>query len=293
MKLVRWGARGAERPGLIDRAGKLRDLSGVVDDIDGRILGWRSLAALRRLRCDALPVVGGRVRLGAPVGRVGKIVAVGLNYRAHAAGGHELPREPILFLKAPSALAGPNDPLPMPCGATQLDWEVELALVIGRRAHRIGHARALEHVAGYCVANDVSERVFQFQRGPQWDKGKSCDGFCPLGPWLVSREEVPDPQALELRLSVNGLQYQASSTADMLFECAELIAYCSRFMTLEPGDVVLTGTPPGSGFTLDPPRFLAAGDRIGAGIGGLGEQCLRVAPAPANGPAPWRRGAGT
>ncbi len=289
MKLVRWGARGAERPGLVDRAGKLRDLSGIVGDIDGRILGWRSMAALRRLRCDALPIVDGRIRLGAPVGRVGKIVAVGLNYRAHAAAGHELPSEPILFLKAPSALAGPTDALPMPWGATQLDWEVELALVIGRRAHRIGHRRALEHVAGYCVANDVSERVFQFRRGPQWDKGKSCDGFCPLGPWLVSRDEVSEPQALALWLSVNGRRHQAASTADMLFECAELVAYISHYMTLEPGDVVLTGTPPGSGFTLDPPRFLAAGDRIGAGISGLGEQWLRVVAPPARLADEWRR----
>ncbi len=290
MKLVRWGPRGAERPGLIDGEGGLRDLSGEIDDVDGRVLGRRAMARLRRLSPSALPRVEGRPRLGPPVGRVGKIVCAGLNYRAHAAAGHVLPDEPILFLKAPSALAGAGDALRMPPGPCELDWEVELALVIGRPVSRLGATQALDAVAGYCIANDVSERIAQFRRGPQWDKGKSGDGFCPLGPWLVDRESVPDPQALRLWLNINGEPKQAGSTDDMLFRCAELVAFVSHCMRLEPGDVVLTGTPPGSGFTLAPPRFLQPGDRIEAGIEGLGRQRLRVVAARPGRPATWRLG---
>lgn len=272
MKLVRYGPRGRERPGLIDRDGVLRDLSAHVADLDAAALAPRRLAALRRFDTHALPAVPGRPRLGVPVAGVGKIVAAGLNYRAHAAGGHTLPDEPILFLKAPSALCGACDPVRLPPGATRVDWEVELALVIGRRASHVAPERALQHVAGYCVANDVSERAFQFERGPTWDKGKSSDTFCPLGPWLVTRDEVPDPQALDLWLSVDGEPMQAANTADMLFTCAELVACASRYMTLHPGDVLLTGTPPGSGFLQSPPRYLSAGEILQLGITGLGTQ---------------------
>jgi len=276
MKLVRYGPRGRERPGLIDADGVLRDLSAHIPDIGPSMLAPARLAALRRLDPCALPAVPGRPRLGVPVAGVGKIVAAGLNYRAHAAAGHTLPDEPILFLKAPSALCGARDPVRLPPGATRGDWEVELALVIGRRASAVPAARALDHVVGYCIANDVSERGFQFDRGPTWDKGKSCDTFCPLGPWLVTRDEVPDPQALDLRLALDGETMQTSNTADMLFTCAELVACASRFMTLHPGDVLLTGTPPGSGFLRSPPRYLRHGETMRLGIAGLGEQCSRV-----------------
>lgn len=276
MRLVRYGPRGRERPGLVDRDGVLRDLSAHVADLDAATLAPARLAALRRLDPRALPAVPRRPRLGVPVAGVGKIVAAGLNYRAHAAAGHTLPAEPILFLKAPSSLCGARDAVRLPRGATRVDWEVELALVIGRRASHVAPERALEYVAGYCVANDVSERAFQFERGPTWDKGKSCDSFCPLGPWLVTRDEVPDPQALELWLAVDGEPMQAANTADMLFCCAELVACASRYMTLHPGDVLLTGTPPGSGFLQSPPRYLRAGETLRLGIAGLGEQRSRV-----------------
>ncbi|WP_324124255.1 fumarylacetoacetate hydrolase family protein [Aromatoleum sp.] len=276
MKLVRYGPRGRERPGLIDADGVLRDLSMYVRDFDGASLAPARLAALRRLAPQDLPAVRGRPRLGVPVAGVGKIVAIGLNYRAHAAGGHTLPEEPILFLKATSSLCGPHDPVRLPQGATQGDWEVELAMVIGQRAARVSAERALDFVAGYSVANDVSERSYQFDRGPTWDKGKSCDTFCPLGPWLATRDEVPDPQALDLWLTFDGETMQRSNTADMLFSCAEIVAFVSRFMTLHPGDVILTGTPPGSGFLQTPPRFLRHGARMRLGISGLGEHRSRV-----------------
>ena len=276
MKLVRYGPRGRERPGLIDADGVLRDLSAHVRAIDAATLDPARLAALRRLDPLGLHAVPGRPRLGVPVAGVGKIVAAGLNYRAHAAAGYALPDEPILFLKAPSSLCGARDPVRLPQGATRVDWEIELALVIGRRASRVAPERALAHVAGYCIANDLSERAFQFDRGPTWDKGKSCDTFCPLGPWLVTRDEIPDPQALDLRLTLDGETMQASNTADMLFTCAELVACASRYMTLHPGDVLLTGTPPGSGFLRSPPRYLRHGETMRLGIGGLGEQCSRV-----------------
>lgn len=276
MRLVRFGPRGRERPGLVDRDGVLRDLSARVADIDAATLAPSRLAALRRLDPRTLPAVPGRPRLGVPVAGVGKIVAAGLNYRAHAAAGHTLPAEPILFLKAPSALCGARDPVRLPPGAARADWEVELALVIGRRASRVAPGRALAHVAGYCIADDLSERAFQFERGPTWDKGKSCDSFCPLGPWLVTRDEIPDPQVLDLRLTLDGETMQASNTADMRFSCAEIVACASRYMTLHPGDVVLTGTPPGSGFLQSPPRFLRPGQTLRLRIAGLGEQRSRV-----------------
>ncbi|NMG00200.1 fumarylacetoacetate hydrolase family protein [Aromatoleum toluolicum] len=281
MKLVRYGRRGGERPGLIDADGVLRDLAAHVPDIDPATLAPKALAALRRVDARTLPAVPGRPRLGVPVAGVGKIVAAGLNYRAHAAAGHTLPDEPILFLKAPSSLCGARDAVRLPPGATRGDWEVELALVIGRRASRVTPEHALAHVAGYCIANDVSERGLQFERGPTWDKGKSCDTFCPLGPWLVTRDEIPDPQALDLQLTLDGATMQASNTADMLFTCAELIACASRYMTLHPGDVLLTGTPPGSGFLRSPPRHLRHGETMRLGIAGLGVQCSRVAVSPA------------
>ncbi|BAL26681.1 fumarylacetoacetate hydrolase family protein [Azoarcus sp. KH32C] len=276
MKLVRYGPRGRERPGLIDADGVLHDLSAHVSDLDGAALAPARLAGLRRLAPKDLPTVPGRPRLGVPVAGVGKIVAIGLNYRAHAAAGHTLPDEPILFLKATSSLCGPREPVRLPPGATQGDWEVELAMVIGKRARRISAERALDFVAGYCIANDVSERSYQFDRGPTWDKGKSCDTFCPLGPWLVTRDEVPDPQALDLWLTLDGESMQRANTADMLFSCAEIVAFVSRFMTLHPGDVILTGTPPGSGFLRAPPRFLCHGETMRLGIAGLGEQRSRV-----------------
>jgi 2,4-didehydro-3-deoxy-L-rhamnonate hydrolase len=276
MKLVRYGPRGRERPGLIDADGGLRDLSGEIPDIDGAALAPARLAALRRLAPAGLPRVPGRPRFGVPVAGVGKIVAIGLNYREHARFGHALPAEPILFLKAPTALCGARDPVRLPPGATKGDWEVELAMVVGRRASRVPAARALDFVAGYCVANDVSERALQFECGPQWDKGKSCDTFCPLGPWLATRDEVSDPQALDLWLALGGETMQASNTADMLFGCAEIVAFVSGLMTLLPGDVILTGTPPGSGFLRSPPRYLRDGERMRLGIAGLGEQRSRV-----------------
>lgn len=279
MRLVRYGARGRERPGLIDGDGVLRDLGAHVRDIDAATLAPAPLAALRRLDPRSLPAVPGSPRLGVPVAGVGKIVAAGLNYRAHAAAGYGLPDEPILFLKAPSSLCGARDPVRLPAGATRVDWEVELALVIGRRASRVTPERALGHVAGYCIANDISERAFQFERGPTWDKGKSCDTFCPLGPWLVTRDEIADPQALDLSLTVDGETMQASSTGDMLFTCAELVACASRYMTLHPGDVLLTGTPPGSGFLRQPPRYLRPGQTMRLTVAGLGGQRSRVVAA--------------
>ncbi|NMF90709.1 fumarylacetoacetate hydrolase family protein [Aromatoleum petrolei] len=276
MKLVRYGPRGRERPGLIDGNGVLRDLSAHVADVDASALAPAKLRALRGLDPRTLPAVPGRPRLGVPVTGVGKIVAAGLNYRAHVAAGYPLPDEPILFLKAPSSLCGARDPVRLPPGATRADWEVELALVIGRRASRISPERALAHVAGYCIANDLSERAFQFERGPTWDKGKSCDTFCPLGPWLVTHDEIPDPQALDLKLTLDGKTMQAANTADMLFTCAELVACASRYMTLHVGDILLTGTPPGSGFLQSPPRFLRPGQTMQLAIAGLGEQRSQV-----------------
>jgi len=273
MKLVRHGDVGKERPGLIDREGTLRDLGTAIGEIDGAALAPASLARLATLDPASLPKVAGTPRFGPPVARIGKIVAIGLNYSDHAAETNATPpKEPILFMKATTSLAGPDDPLMLPRGSEKTDWEVELAAVIGTTARYVEARDALRHVAGYCVCNDVSERAFQIERGGQWVKGKSADGFAPLGPWLVTADEVPDPQTLDLWLDVNGLPMQRGNTRNMIFGVAFLVSYVSQFMTLEPGDVLTTGTPAGVGLGKKPPVFLRAGDEIRLGIEGLGEQ---------------------
>lgn len=278
MKLVRIGSAGAERPGLIDAQGRVRDLSAVVRDIDARTLSPGALAELAALDPATLPLAEAQ-RFGTPWTRIGKIVAIGLNYADHAAEANmPIPSEPIVFLKATSSLNGPNDPVMLPRDSVKTDWEVELGVVIGTRAQDVPAADALAHVAGYCVVNDVSEREFQIERGGTWDKGKGCDTFCPVGPWLVTRDEVPDPQGLTLWLDVNGERMQSGTTATMVFDVATLVSYVSRFMTLHPGDLICTGTPPGVGMGFKPPRFLRAGDTMRLGIEGLGEQTQRVLP---------------
>jgi ureidoglycolate lyase/2,4-diketo-3-deoxy-L-fuconate hydrolase len=280
MKLVRYGAPGAEKPGLIDAHGALRDLSAHVADIAGAVLTPQGLERLRRLPVASLPLVRGEPRLGACVGQIGKLICVGLNYRDHAEeSGMAIPAEPVLFMKATSAVCGPNDDVEIPPGAEKVDWEVELGVVIGQGGRYIPKERALEHVAGYCVVNDVSERAYQLERGGQWDKGKSCDTFGPLGPWLVTRDEVPDPQALRLWLEVDGRRCQNGSTATMIFEVATLVSYISQFMSLQSGDVISTGTPPGVGLGHKPPVFLRAGQVMRLGIDGLGEQRQCAVPA--------------
>lgn len=274
MKLVRYGPAGAERVGLVDAHGVLRDLSMLLPGIGPAQLHPRTLAALAALDTSRLPVVEGLPRLGCPLDRVGKIVCVGLNYADHALeAGLPPPTEPVLFMKATSALSGPHDPLRIPPGALKTDWEVELGVVIGTRASHITAADALQHVAGYVLANDVSERSYQTERGGQWDKGKGCDTFAPLGPWLVTADEVPDPHAIALWLEVNGQRVQDGNTAHFIFGVPTVLAYISQFMTLEPGDVVLTGTPAGVGLGQKPtPWFLQAGDEVRLGATGLGEQ---------------------
>jgi 2-keto-4-pentenoate hydratase/2-oxohepta-3-ene-1,7-dioic acid hydratase in catechol pathway len=279
MKLVRFGPKGRERPGLIAPDGRLRDLSGHVADI-----GWNELSAagqkrLRALDPASLPIVRGKPRLGVPFTGISKIVAIGLNYRAHALEAKlPIPTEPVMFLKATTCINGPFDPILMPIGGVKLDWEGELGIVIGREARQVSEAKALDHVAGYCAFNDVSERAFQFERGGQWDKGKGCDSFGPIGPWLVTRDEIPDPQQLRLWLEVNGERMQDSTTADMIFSCAEIVSYVSRFMTLLPGDVICSGTPQGVGMGRG--RFLKIGDKLQFGIDGLGEQEQTVVATP-------------
>jgi len=281
VRLVRFGAPGEERPGLLDQEGAIRDLSGIIPDLDGAALAPEVLARLGALDPARLPRVEGRPRLGPPVAGVGKIVAVGLNYADHAAEtGARIPAEPILFSKATSAICGPFDDLELPRGSERTDFEVELAVVIGSRAKYVAEDRALEHVAGYLVINDVSERSFQIERGGQWVKGKSHDTFAPLGPWLVTREEVPDPNDLRLWLEVDGRRYQDGSTRTMIFKVPFLIHYISQFMTLHPGDVVATGTPPGVGMARNPPVFLRPGQTVRLGVEGLGVQEHRVVPAP-------------
>jgi 2-keto-4-pentenoate hydratase/2-oxohepta-3-ene-1,7-dioic acid hydratase in catechol pathway len=273
MKLVRYGKDGFERPGLIDAEGILRDLSVAIETIDQGTLSPQGLNSLRSLAPDALPRVKGNPRLGVPFTGISKIVGVGLNYRDHAKeAGMPIPTEPILFMKATTCISGPSDALRLPPGSTKTDWEVELAIVIGTVARHVPVEQALDHVAGYCVANDVSEREYQLERGTQWDKGKGCDTFGPLGPWLVTADEIPDPQDLHLWLELNGRRVQTGHTANMVFGCAELVAYISRFMTLLPGDVIVTGTPPGVGLGMKPPRYLQAGDKLRLGIDGLGVQ---------------------
>jgi 2,4-diketo-3-deoxy-L-fuconate hydrolase len=273
MKLVRWGASGAEKPGLIDKAGAVRDLSGVVADLDAAALSPEGLKALAAVDPQTLPLAPAGARLGPPVAFVSKIVAVGLNYADHAAeSGNPIPSEPVLFMKAVSSLSGPNDDVIIPKNSVKTDWEVELAVVIGTRASYVEEKDALDYVAGYCTANDVSEREFQIERGPTWDKGKGCDTFCPLGPWLVTKDEVPDPQNLAMHLDVNGHRVQDGNTKTMIFNVAHLVHYISHFMTLLPGDVIVTGTPPGVGLGKKPPIFLKPGDVMDVGVQGLGSQ---------------------
>ena len=278
MKLVRYGKPGKEKPGLIDAAGKLRDLSEIIDDIHGETLSPRVLGRLAKIKPEALPAVRGKPRLGPCVGKVGNFLAVGLNYADHAAEtGMPIPKEPILFNKAPSCIVGPNDDITIPKGSEKTDWEVELAIVIGSRASYVSERDALNHVAGYCVCNDVSERAYQLERGGgQWTKGKGCPTFGPLGPWLVTADEIADPQNLGLWLDVNGERMQSGSTTTMIFGVKTLVSYISHFMILQPGDVITTGTPPGVGSGKKPPRFLHAGDTVSLGIDGLGQQAQRV-----------------
>ncbi|WP_019703432.1 fumarylacetoacetate hydrolase family protein [Paracidovorax oryzae] len=273
MKLVRYGQPGQEKPGLIDARGQLRDLSAQVADIDGAALSPASLQQLAAIDAASLPSVGGQVRYGPPVARVGKIICVGLNYADHAAEtGAPIPAEPILFLKPSSSIIGPDDTVVIPRGSVKTDWEVELGVVIGRKASYVTEAEALDYVAGYTIVNDVSEREYQLERGGQWDKGKGCDTFSPIGPWMVTRDEVADPQALALWLEVNGRRFQDGSTRTMIFGVAKLVGYISEFMSLLPGDIISTGTPPGVGLGQKPPVYLKAGDTMRVGIQGLGEQ---------------------
>lgn len=280
MKLVRYGAKGREKPGLVDTQGKLRDLSAHCATI-----GWEELSPagqrrLRRIDPATLPLVKGKPRLGVPFTGIGKIVGVGLNYRLHALEtGAAIPAEPVLFMKATTAINGPNDDLVLPRGSTHTDWEAELGLVIGKQARYVDESKALDHLAGYVTFHDVSERDFQKNRGGSWDKGKGCDTFAPIGPWLVTRDEVPDPQALRVWCEVNGERRQESNTADMIFPVAFLVSYISQFMTLNPGDVICTGTPSGVGMGMQPPQYLKPGDIVRLGVEGLGEQRQKVVAA--------------
>jgi 2-keto-4-pentenoate hydratase/2-oxohepta-3-ene-1,7-dioic acid hydratase in catechol pathway len=273
MKLLRYGPKGAERPGLLDAEGTIRDLAGVVGDIGGATLSDEGIERLRRLDAGRLPAVDAGVRLGPCVGGVGKFICIGLNYSDHAAEtGASVPSEPIIFMKATSAICGPDDPVIIPRGSVKTDWEVELAVVIGKRAKYVAEADAFSYVAGYAVANDVSERAFQTERQGQWTKGKSADHFGPTGPWLVTRDEVADPQNLKMWLTVNGEKRQDGSTRTMVYGVAHLVSYLSQFMSLEPGDIISTGTPPGVGMGMKPPTYLKAGDVIELGVEGLGQQ---------------------
>jgi len=273
MKLTRVGTLGSERPALIDDNGKLRDLSGVVTDIAGNVLNRKSLENLRRLDIGSLPLLPQGTRFGAAVGQVGKMICVGLNFKDHAKeSGLALPEQPILFMKATTAICGPNDDVIIPWGSKKTDWEVELGVVIGDVARRVPEERALDFVAGYLVVNDISEREFQLEHGGQWVKGKSCDTFGPIGPMLVTTDEIPHPQMLSMWLEVNGRRYQNGSTSDMVFGVAHLVSYISRYMTLMPGDIISTGTPAGVGLGQRPPTYLKAGDVVELGIDGLGRQ---------------------
>jgi ureidoglycolate lyase len=275
MKLLRYGPRGKEKPGLLDRNGTIRDLSGVIPDLGPEQLAPASLAKLRALDATSLPAVAGTPRIGPCVANVPKLVCVGLNYRAHANETKmQIPTEPVLFLKSTTSINGPNDDVVLPKGSTKGDWEVELGIVIGTTARYVAEADWHKYVAGYCLVNDVSERVFQIERGGQWTKGKSCDTFCPMGPWLVTADEIPDPQALDLQCDVSGEVMQKSTTADMIFNCAQIVSAISHYMTLLPGDVIPTGTPSGVG--LGRQRFLKPGDTMRLTLTGLGEQRQKV-----------------
>jgi 2-keto-4-pentenoate hydratase/2-oxohepta-3-ene-1,7-dioic acid hydratase in catechol pathway len=278
MKLVRFGAAGREKPGVVDSEGRIRDLSGLVPDIAGEALSPKSLAKLAKVKVDKLPPVRGTPRLGPCVGKVGNFLAIGLNYADHAAeAGMALPQEPIIFNKSPSCICGPHDDTMIPKGSTKLDYEVELGIVIGSRARYLSKGAALDAVAGYCLANDVSERAFQIERSGQWTKGKSAETFGPIGPWLVTKDEIPNPQKLDMWLTVNGESRQKGSTRTMVFGAAHIVWYCSQFMVLEPGDVIITGTPPGVALGMKPePKFLKAGDVVKLGVEGLGEQQQKI-----------------
>jgi 2-keto-4-pentenoate hydratase/2-oxohepta-3-ene-1,7-dioic acid hydratase in catechol pathway len=277
MKWIRFGPEGRERVGAVDAQGVLRDLSSAVPDLHLPTLGRAGLQRLSQLKPSEFPRVKGRPRLGVPFTGISKFVAIGLNYADHAAeAGLPIPKEPIIFLKATSCISGPDDPVRLPPGSVKSDWEVELGVVISHTARQVSEAEALKHVAGYCVVNDVSEREYQIERGGTWDKGKGCDTFGPIGPWLVTPDEVPDPQSLAMWLDVNGEPRQRGNTATMVFGVAHIVSYVSRFMTLLPGDVICTGTPPGVGMGMKPPQFLKAGDVMTLGIAGLGEQRQQV-----------------
>ena len=273
MKLLRYGTPGQERPGLLDAQGQVRDLSGIIDDVNGKTISAETLAQLAALDIESLPLVDKNLRLGPCVNQVGKFICIGLNYADHAAeSGLAVPAEPVVFMKATSAITGPNDPVIKPRNSTKLDWEVELGIVIGKHASYVEEGDAMDYIAGYCVINDVSEREFQLERGGQWDKGKGCDSFGPLGPYLVTKDEVPDPLNLNLWLKVNGKTFQNGSTNQMVFGPAFLVHYLSQFMSLQPGDVISTGTPPGVGLGQKPPVYLNVGDVMELGIEGMGVQ---------------------
>lgn len=273
MKLLRYGLPGYEQPGILDSRGHIRSLTGIVPDIGGKTLAEESLAELRKLDLSTLPIVDSHTRLGPCVAGTSKIIGIGLNYADHAAEtGAEVPTEPVIFMKATTAISGPNDDIEIPRNSTKTDWEVELGVVIGKHAKYITEDESLDHVAGYCVVNDVSERAFQKDRCGTWDKGKGCDTFAPLGPWLVTWDDIADPQQLKLWLEVDGNRYQNGSTSTMIFGVRQLVSYCSQFMTLLPGDVIATGTPPGVGMGQKPMVFLRPGQTVRLGITGLGEQ---------------------
>jgi 2-keto-4-pentenoate hydratase/2-oxohepta-3-ene-1,7-dioic acid hydratase in catechol pathway len=277
MKLMRYGAKGAEKPAILDREGKVRDLSGVVPDITADLLTPQGLAPIAKVDPSTLPLVAEPGRIAPPWRGMGKFICIGLNYADHAAeSGLPIPAEPVIFMKTTSCVVGCNDPVVMPQDSVKTDWEVELGVVIGARARYVSEADALKHVAGYCVVNDVSEREYQIERGGTWDKGKGCDTFGPVGPWLVTSDEIGDPQALGMWLEVNGKRVQKGSTRTMIFNVAQVVSYVSRFMTLYPGDLISTGTPPGVGLGMKPPMFLKDGDEMRLGIDGLGEQRQRV-----------------
>ncbi len=284
MKLVRYGNPGKEKPGLIDSSGKLRDLSAVVKDIGADQLSPAALAKISKVKTDKLPLVKGKPRFGSPVANVGKFIAIGLNYTDHAEeSGMPIPAEPVVFMKANSCVVGPNDDIMLPKGSVKADWEVELGIVIGTKARYVSQKEALNFVAGYCTINDVSEREYQLERGPQWDKGKGCDTFGPIGPWLVTTDEITNPQKLGMWLDVNGKRFQTGNTKTMIFSCAKIVSYLSQFMTLMPGDVITTGTPPGVGLGIKKdgkpaPVFLKKDDVVTLGIEGLGEQRQLVVP---------------
>lgn len=283
MKLVRYGAEGAEKPGMLDATGHVRDLSGLIDDVGGNALLPDSIARLAGIDPASLPLVTGtpqeNLRLGACVGGIGKFICIGLNYADHAAeAGMDIPAEPIIFNKWTSAVCGPNDPIQVPRGSTKTDWEVELGVVIGQGGSYIDEANAMDHVAGFCVINDVSERDFQLNRSGTWDKGKGCDTFGPTGPWLVTADEISNVNDLSMWLDLDGVRMQSGSTSTLIFKVPHLISYCSQFMSLQPGDVISTGTPPGVGMGQNPPRFLHGGETVSLGIEGLGQQTNVVLP---------------